>query len=105
MNATPYALIALTAVFLGTTLSVTACGGGGGAGTAAVPATTDRAGALSASQPGELLTFAREKLRERASLRENGPAIDMDFGSPDAVLARSSTTAGASVLRSRTMVQ
>lgn len=106
MNATPYALTALTAVFLGTTLTLTACGGGGGGAIEpTTPLAAERAGALAASQPGELLNFARDKLRERAGLRQNGPDIDIDFGSPVPVLATSGSTADASVLRSGTLVQ
>lgn len=105
MNATPYILTALTAVFLGTTLTLTACGGGGGGAEPATPLAAGRAGALSASQPGELLSFARNKLRERAALRQNSPEVDVDFGSPAPALATSGTTASASVLRSATLVQ
>lgn len=106
MNITPYILTALTAVFLGATLTLTACGGGGSG--AAPPDTLpgERAGALSASQPGELLSFARNKLRERADLRQASPNIDLDAGSAAPRLAATgSVTASAGALRSDTLVQ
>lgn len=90
---------------LASLLALAACSGGGGGNEPAAPQAGERAGALSASQPGELLGFARDKLRERALMRQSTPDIDLDIGTLAPTLAINTTTAEAGALRSGTLVQ
>lgn len=82
-------------------LLLAGCGGAGGGG----DAPPQRAQALTASQPGELLAYVKTRLRTRATLREAQPGIG--FGPVPALppVLVSADGAGAPVLRSGTTLQ
>ncbi len=75
--------------------SLSACGGGGGSSDGAGGATTVLAEKdLTASQPGELLTYVRTKLKEQAKLQEfassSGPAVGVLSSNPMPLATQSS---------------
>jgi len=78
-----------------------ACGGGGDS---APPAETGNDAALSASQPGELLSYAKTKLRARQAQRLATPDVMLPSGGAPG-LAATASPSGDAVLRSGTTVQ
>jgi hypothetical protein len=77
------------------------CGGSDGSGT---PQDSGRAGALSASQPGELLVYVKAKVRQRMAARQATPGIDFDDGLPPPLVLGSGPS-GAPVVYSGTTTQ
>lgn len=81
--------------------ALAACGGGGDS---APPAETGNDAALTASQPGELLSYAKAKLRARQAQRLATPDVLLSPGAAPGLAATASPT-GDAVLRSGTTVQ
>ena len=84
----------------GAASALLACGGGGGS----APAATGDDAALSASQPGELLSYAKTKLRARQAQRMAAPGGVLSTAAAPG-LAAAVSPSGDATLRSGTTVQ
>lgn len=87
-------------VVCGAASALLACGGGGDS----APAETGDDARLSASQPGELLSYAKTKLRARQAQRMAAPGGVLSTGAAPG-LAAAAGPSGDAVLRSGTTVQ
>ncbi len=112
-NTRVWPLNALLAAGLAITLAASLAGCGGGGGAATEPSTAaepDRAQALAASKPGELASWAQDKLRTRQTQASLGMTPGLDWLAVGVTAMPVNTTAAApaaeaGVARSTTLVQ
>ena len=85
-------------VLAASAMLLVACGGGGGSSSPAAPSETTQAaaGALTASKPGELLAFIKDKLRERQKQRLLYPEVSLPVFATIGVTTASDSAAPAS---------